>query len=70
MDGNAEQISNMVCVLMNYDVKYCATLQYWPFGMSGFFTALTIAKAQSKHRCSQHGKKGELLLVTIVWFSA
>lgn len=34
MDGNSEQISNMVCVLMNYDVKYCATLQYWPFGMS------------------------------------
>lgn len=34
MDGNSEQISNMVCVLMNYDVKYCATLQNWPFGMS------------------------------------
>lgn len=68
MDDNSEQISNMVCVLMNYDVKYCATLQYWPFGMS-VFTALTIAKTQSKHRCSQHGKRGGFTLVTIVWFS-
>lgn len=72
MDGYSEHISNIVCVLMNYDVWYCATLQYWSFGMSFFFTMLTIAKAQSKHRCSQYGlkkKNGGFSLVTIVWFS-
>lgn len=68
MDGNSEQISNMVCVLMNYDVKYCATLQRWPFGMA-VFTALTIAKTQSKHRCSQHGGRGGFTLVRTVRFS-
>lgn len=43
MDCNSEQISNMVCMLMYYDVKYCATLQYWPFGMSfSFFLFLLL----------------------------
>lgn len=29
MYGNSEPKSNMVCVFMNYDVKYCETLQHW-----------------------------------------
>lgn len=54
MDGKTEQMSNMVCVLMNYDVNILcntAVLAFWDV----IFTSLTIAKNQSKHRCSQHG---------------
>lgn len=67
MDGNTEQISNMVCVLVNYDGVLCniAVLALWDV----IFTALTIAKTESKHRWSQHGKRGGFTLVTIVWFS-
>lgn len=68
MDGNSEQISNTVCVLMNYQVRYCATLQCWSFGMSfSFFpfAALTKAKAQSKRRCS-YGKTVVVVMKVVV----